>query len=201
MKLFGLQPYRRRRRPRPAASRSTRAPANRLLETFPQMPHHIWVSDFTYIWFQGRWLYVATLMDLFTRQIVGISVLTNHSTQLVLNALLAALSKHPTPQILHSDQGSEYTSTTYATFTQELGITLSMSAKGCPWENGYQESFYSQFKVDLGDPTRFDSLGELVYQIYQTIYPYNHTRIHTALKMSPVMFANKHTALEEVSKI
>ena len=64
-------------------------------------------------------------------------------------------------------------------------------APGCPWENGYQESFHSQFKVDLGDPNRFKTLGELVYTIYQTIYAYNHTRIHTALKMPPEQFALK----------
>ena len=64
-------------------------------------------------------------------------------------------------------------------------------APGCPWENGYQESFYSQFKVDLGDWSRFMSVGELVFVVYQTIYVYNNTRIHSALKMSPVQFAEK----------
>jgi len=67
-----------------------------------------------------------------------------------------------------------------------------MSQKGAPWENGYQESFYSQFKVDLGDPNRFTTLGELVYAIYQTIHSYNHSRIHTKLKMPPAVFAEKH---------
>lgn len=71
-----------------------------------------------------------------------------------------------------------------------------MSQKGCPWENGYQESFYSQFKVDLGDPNRFDHLrgegGELVWQIYKTIYDYNNNRIQTPLKMPPAMFAKRH---------
>ena len=66
-----------------------------------------------------------------------------------------------------------------------------MSAKGSPWQNGYQESFYGKFKIDLGDPNRFDSLGELVFEIYRTIYVYNTTRIHTALKMSPREFAKK----------
>ena len=64
-----------------------------------------------------------------------------------------------------------------------------MSKPGCPWENGYQGSFHSQFKVDFGDPARFKTLGELVYEIYQIIYKYNNTRIHSALRMSPVQFA------------
>jgi transposase InsO family protein len=67
-----------------------------------------------------------------------------------------------------------------------------MSAKGCPWENGYQESFYSQFKVDLGDPGRFATLGELVLAVYQTIYAYNHARIHSILKMPPQLFAEAY---------
>ena len=67
-----------------------------------------------------------------------------------------------------------------------------MSQKGCPWENGYQESFYDKFKVDLGDPNRFNHLGELVWAIYKTIYDYNNTRIQTTLKMPPAEFAKRH---------
>jgi transposase InsO family protein len=76
----------------------------------------------------------------------------------------------------------------------EIGITIARSQKGCPWENGCQESFYSQFKVDLGDPNRFASLGELLTAIYFTIHPYNTTRIHPALKMSPAEFAKIRAA-------
>ena len=65
-------------------------------------------------------------------------------------------------------------------------------APGCPWENGYQESFYAQFKIDLGDPNRFASLGELIYEIAKTIWYYNHSRIHTAIKMPPAVFAQRH---------
>jgi putative transposase len=128
-------------------------------------------------------------MDLYTRRIVGFSVLTNHSVQLVINALFSAVHSLPPPVLLHSDRGSEYTSHDMEHVCNSLGIQQSMSRTACPWENGYQESFYSQFKVDLGDPNRFELLGELVYEIYQTIYTYNHTRIHTALKMAPNQYA------------
>jgi transposase InsO family protein len=80
-----------------------------------------------------------------------------------------------------------------------------MSALGCPWENGYQESFHKGFKLDIGDPNRFDILGELVAAIYQTIGYYNQQRIHSALRMSPAVFAEKYRAgvllkyLEKVS--
>ena len=66
---------------------------------------------------------------------------------------------------LHSDQGSEYDSQKYTTLAEGLGIKISMSAKSSPWENAYQESFYSQFKVDLGRTDRFNELGELIEAI------------------------------------
>lgn len=192
MKIFGIKPYRRRgRKFRKPKGNSTSFP-NLLLTEFPQYPHHIWVSDFTHISFHSRWVYLATSIDLFTREVVGFSVLTTHSVQLVMQAFLSAIHKHPHPVILHSDHGSEYTSRDYISLVAELGITPSMSRKGCPWENGYQESFYDKFKVDLGDPNRFTNLGELVWAICKTIHDYNQTRIHTALKMPPAVFAERH---------
>jgi len=70
-----------------------------------------------------------------------------------------------------------------------------MSRKASPWENGYQESFYSQFKVDLGDPNSFESLGELVAEIYRLIFVYNYFRIHSKLKMPPAVFAARQQEL------
>ena len=102
-----------------------------------------------------------------------------------------ALHNNPRPTVFHSDNGSEYNSEVFIGALETLGVLISRSAPGCPWENGYQESFHSQFKVDFGDPARFKNLGELVYEIYQTIYHYNHKRIHSALRMSPVQFALK----------
>ncbi len=67
-----------------------------------------------------------------------------------------------------------------------------MAGKGCPWENGYQESFCSQFKVELGDPGRLQLLGELMVLIYQQIYYYNQERIHTSLNMAPNAFAGQY---------
>ena len=152
-------------------------------------PNHIWASDFTYLGFKNRTIYVATVMDLFTKRIVGLSILTNHSVQLTMNVLLSALNANPRPVIFHSDNGKEYDAKDFKTILQSLSIQISRSKKGCPWENGYQESFYDKFKVELGDPNRFGSLGELVSAIYETIHYYNYRRIHTALKMSPMEFA------------
>jgi len=191
MKLFGIQPYRRRGK----KWRKTKVVAtfypNLLLTELPAPTNRIWVSDFTPIPFHSRFLYLATIMDLFSREIVGFTVLLNHSVQLVMNALLCAINHHVPPRIIHSDQGSEYTGTDYLTIIKNLGIAVSMSARASPWENGYQESFYSQFKVDLGDPNRFATVGELVLAVYHTIYDYNHQRIHTKLKMPPAIFAQR----------
>lgn len=199
MKLFGIKPYRRRGKKwkKPGKDYSKEYP-NLLLTEFPRYPHHIWASDFTEIHYGKRTLYLATIIDIFTREIVGFSVLLCHSRNLVMNALTTAVHKHPAPVILHSDQGTEYTSKDYIALAENLGIKISMSNKGCPWENGYQEGFYSQFKVDLGDPNRFDHLGELVWAIYKTIYDYNNNRIHSKLKMPPAEFAQRH---EERSKM
>lgn len=75
------------------------------------------------------------------------------------------------------------------------GIEMSYSAKAHPWENGYQESFYNGFKVDLGDPGRFRDVGQLVEAIHLQLYIYNHHRIHLALKMSPKQYLVKQSQL------
>lgn len=189
MKIFGIKAYRRRGRKRKKTGNIKVIYPNLLLVEYPAYPNHIWASDFTYIPFQGRTIYVATVLDLFTRKIVGISVYATHAVQLPLAALMNALQNNARPAIFHSDNGSEYNSAMFTEALQNIGTVISRSAPGCPWENGYQESFYDKFKVDLGDPSRFNTLGELVYEIYQTIYRYNNKRIHTALRMSPVQFA------------
>lgn len=198
MRMFGIKPYRRRSRKFRKPKEKAASFPNLLLTEIPSYPHRIWASDFTHISFHSRWIYLATVIDLFTREIVGFSLLTSHSVQLVTSALLSAVHKYPHPMILHSDHGSEYTSRDYIALSETLGITMSMSRKGCPWENGYQESFYDKFKVDLGDPNRFDTLGELIAAIYETIHAYNNTRIHTALKMPPAIFAKRHQRSNEL---
>jgi transposase InsO family protein len=189
MKLFGIKAYRRRGKKWKKTKNIKVIYPNLLLTEYPSYENHIWVTDFTYIPFQGKTVYVATVLDLFTRKIVGVSVYTTHAVQLTLSAFMNAIWTNARPAILHSDNGSEYNAKVFVEALETVGVMISRSAPGCPWENGYQESFYDKFKIDLGDPNRFKTLGELVYEIYQTIYIYNNTRIHTALKMPPVQFA------------
>ena len=191
MGIFGIKPYRRRGLKYKKTTNIKVIYPNLLLTIYPAYEGHIWATDFTYIWFQGRFVYVATVIDLYTRKVVGLAVYTTHAVTLVIAALMSALSHHARPEIFHSDNGSEYNAAVFIEALQTVGTLISRSAPGCPWENGYQESFYNQFKVDLGDPSRFTTLGEIVLAIYQTIYTYNHTRIHSALKMSPMEFARQ----------
>ncbi len=148
-----------------------------------------WVQDFTHIWFNGMWVYVATILELKTRRILGYSIGLRHDKDLVHRAVLDALSKYPTPPILHSDQGSEYLSYRLRDLGNKLEIELSCSDKGSPWQNGFKERWYGTLKDELGDTKRFKDLSELYEGIALTIYYYNHKRIHTALKMSPVAYA------------
>lgn len=192
MKKYGIKPYRRRGKKYRKPKENGCVFPNLLLTNLPSYQNHIWACDFTHLPWNGRTIYLATIIDIFTREIVGFSIMMNHGVSLVMNALLMAAMKQGRSEILHSDQGSEYTSHIYADLAQSLGIRLSMSRKASPWENGYQESFYNQCKVDLGDLNRFETLGEVAAAIYQHIHYYNTSRIHTALHMAPRKYAMLH---------
>ena len=192
MKIYGIKPYRRRSKKwKKVPKNEGKTYSNLLRIETPQGPGDIYVSDFTHVVYRGAWVYIATILDIYTRECVGVSVLSTHATILVSSCYLNAILHRAPPRIIHSDQGSEYKSHEYTTLVEQRGTLISMSAPGCPWENGYQESFYDKLKVDLGDPNRFDSLGELVAEIYRLIYVYNTTRIHTSLGMSPLQFAQR----------
>ena len=188
MRKFGIKPYRRRGRKWRKKKAIPFIYPNLLTTIIPSYRSHVWAADFTEVWHRGRWVYIATVIDLYVREVVGLSVSLRKGAPLTLQALGNALLAHPPPLIFHSDNGREYEAKALVAVLQELGILISRSHPGCPWENGYQESFYDKFKVELGDPNRFATLGELVAEIYRTVWAYNHTRIHSALKMPPLTF-------------
>lgn len=189
MRSFGIKARRRRgRKWRKKPKNVVIQYSNLLREIVPLYPSHVWVADFTELCFRGKVIYLATVMDVFTREIVGWAVSTRHNLLLVEQALFSALLHRSRPTIFHSDNGSEYDAHAFVSALREIGTEISRITPGCPWENGYQESFYGRLKTSLGDPNRFGSLGELVYAIYQELHRYNQTRIHSALTMSPVAF-------------
>jgi putative transposase len=148
-----------------------------------------WVQDFTYLWFQHAWYYPAVVLDVETRQIMGWKLGASHTSELTYGAVLDALSKHPSPAILHSDQGTEYLSYKHRDLCDQREIQLSCSAPGKPWQNGYMERWFGTFKTELGTIARFDDLAKLHEGIALQVHYYNTTRIHTALKMSPAAYA------------
>lgn len=194
MRLFGIKPYRRRGRKYRKAKPQDEVYPNLLQLVTPSYEGCVWAADFTHLLFRGIDVSVATTIDLFTRKVVGVAVSTKHDARLIIGAFGNALLAHRRPAIFHSDNGSEYHAKSFRRMLTELGLSISRSKKGCPWENGYQESFYDKFKVDLGDPNRFSSLGELTAAIYETIHVYNTERIHSALRMPPAQFALLHAA-------
>jgi putative transposase len=201
MHIYDIKPFRRRGK-KPAY---TKAPSmadailpNLIADYFPVATGDVWVSDFTYLWYRDHFIYVATVMDLYSREIVGYHISNRHDTALIAAAFYDAPETHGRPRILHSDRGSEYLSQIYIELATNCGIEMSYSAKAHPWENGYQESFYQGFKLDLGDPGRLETVGQLVEAIHLQLYIYNHHRIHLALRMAPRQYLVKQHALVAV---
>jgi len=198
MGLFNIKPYKRKARwkkPQDCGNPPTNYP-NLIKGTCPIKPRVIYAGDFTYLRWNNRFIYLATFLDIFTRETVGWSISTKHTESLVTEAFIDAVIKNGKPLIVHTDQGSEYRSQEYISLMRELGVQISMSKKGSPWENGYQESFYDNFKTDLGlEFERFTTIGEFVEAIHSTIQKYNTQRIHTKLKMSPLSFKQRFLSL------
>ncbi len=158
-----------------------------------QDTHQVWSSDFTHLYFKGMQFYVATVLDEYSKQIVGYSIALHHSKELILQAIQNAIWKtKQTPVYLHSDQGSEYRSYEYFEALKRYNISASMSKKSSPWENGSQESFYGKFKFELWNLNRFSTFGEVIETIHKYFYYYNNFRIHTRLKMTPKEFEKLH---------
>ncbi len=152
----------------------------------------VWFADFTYLKVRDSFLYLATVIDGYTKEVLGFAISKRHNRQLVKAATLEAIAfRKKLPQYFHTDQGSEYQSEEHLKLLEGMGVRVSMSEKGSPWQNGHQESFYSQFKLELGNLNHL-SEGEIVERIYQQIYYYNHLRIHTTLKMSPRKYYLNH---------
>jgi transposase InsO family protein len=148
-----------------------------------------WVQDFTHLRFGGEEHYLAVVLDLKTRQVVGWRLGTRHSSELTLAAMLDALSKYEAPAILHSDQGSEYLSYKHQELCQRMEITLSCSKRASPWQNGFMERWFGNFKLELGNPGKHKDLAQLHEAIALAIFYYNTKRIHSALRMSPAAYA------------
>jgi len=204
MKKFGIKPYRRKAKFRIKKADLNKTPTifgNLIQGLIINRPNQVWCTDFTYINYRSQVIYLATIIDKYTREIVGFNISLFHNRFLVIGVLLNALETHQKPEIIHSDQGSEYDSEDFINLVKSLGINLSMSKKGSPWENAYQESWYGKFKGEFGDFNRFETIGELIEEIYRQIYYYNHSRIHTSLKTNPCQFKINYLLNQDTDKL
>lgn len=156
------------------------------------LPGQIWSSDLTYLKFMGRFLYLAVVKDLISKQVISFNVSDQHDSGLILKTLKEAIFKADSwPLILHSDRGREYLSRECISFLESLGIKISVSDPGSPWQNGWSESFFSILKTESGDLNRFENTGELVEYLYGYLNYYNNDRIQLKLKMSPVQYLKR----------
>jgi len=152
----GLQARRKRRRsPGDTGPRPEHSIAPNLLqrEFDAAGPNRKWAADFTYIWTEECWLYVAVALDLYSRRVVGWSMQPQMTAQLVIDALMMAVWRRGKPRELlhHSDQGSQYTSEMFQRLLLDQGITCSMSRRGNCWDNAAMESFFSSLKTERVD--------------------------------------------------
>ena len=166
---------------------------NRLAEApKPTAPNQIWVQDITYIETNEGWLYLAAILDLYSRKIVGWAMSERIDTSLTLKALAMALLHRDPPKDLlcHSDRGVQYASAAFRAALAQAGFIPSMSRKGNCYDNAYIESFWSTLKLDLVYRRDFATRQEARREIFDYIEVfYNRQRSHTALNcLSPVDF-------------
>lgn len=159
-------------------------------------PDRYWVGDITYIETSQGWLYLATVIDLFSRQVVGWSMSDNLKSQLVNDALLMAIWKRKPSKglIWHTDRGSQYASQSHLRILSQHHITQSMSRKGDCWDNAVAESFFHTLKTELINNRIFKSREEAKHVIFEYIEVfYNRIRIHsTNGYLSPVEYEQNY---------
>ncbi len=158
-------------------------------------PNEVWVTDVTYVWTQEGWLYLAVILDLYARRVVGWAASDANDTKLALAALsMATMSRRPAPGLIHhSDRGSPYASADYRRALDAHGIVPSMSRKGDCWDNAVAESFFSTLKIELVHDADYDthraaaaSIGNYIDRFY------NPERRHSRLDyISPIEFELK----------
>lgn len=161
-------------------------------------PDRVWVSDITYIPTDEGWLYLATVMDLFHKKIVGWSMSERITKEVAVSALQMAIERRR-PQkglIHHSDRGSQYASGEYQKKLSEHEMLCSMSRKGDPWDNAPMESFFGTLKTELVHDRRYRSRVEARGDIFEYIEVfYNRIRLHSTLGMkSPEAYEVAHYA-------
>jgi len=153
-------------------------------EFSPDAPNKKWAGDITYLWTKEGWLFLAVIVDLFSRQVVGWSMDERITKELTLSALRMGLRRRNPPEGLlhHSDRGSQYAATAYRKLLEARGAVCSMSRKGNCWDNAVVESFFHTLKTELVHHECFETREEARRKIFEWIELfYNRQRLHSAL--------------------
>jgi putative transposase len=199
MRAKGLRGRKKNRRcPRTTDSRHGRpTPANQLATTRPTGPNQVWVTDITYLHTAEGWLYLAAILDLWSRRVVGWATASTLHATLVHTALRQAVRNRQPPKGLlhHSDRGSQYVDEQYLQLLAVYGMARSMSRAGNCYDNAVMESFWSTLKsdteLDILVPASRSEAELAVFDYIETFY--NPTRRHTSLgSVSPVAFENQN---------
>jgi putative transposase len=157
-------------------------------------PNQKWAADFTYVWTSEGWLFVAVVLDLYSRRVVGWSMQPTMTSQLVMDALLMAIFRRGRPKAVlhHSDQGSPYTSEDFQRLLESHGIVCSMSRRGNCWDNAAMESFFSTLKTERLSRRHYRTRNDLRADVFDYIERfYNPRRRHSTIGyVSPMQFEN-----------
>lgn len=189
MRGMGIVPETQRRTKTTIRNATHAVAPNELARDFKaKRPNERWVADITYVWTSEGWAYVAVILDLFSRAVVGWSVSATPNTSLTLTALEKALSaRRPEYGLLHhSDRGCQYTSAEYRAKLAELNVDVSMSRVGNCWDNAVAESFFSTLKTELIRRRSWSNRAELRSALFEYIEVfYNRRRLHSAIGYKP----------------
>jgi putative transposase len=200
MRKCGIKARRRRKYRVTTDSKHSSPVADNLLarEFFSTGPNQVWASDITYIWTMEGWLYLATILDLHSRMVVGWSMGERIDRGLVLDALSMAVGRRsPGPGLIHhSDRGCQYASNDYQAALDEHEMLCSMSRKGDCWDNAVAESFFSTLKTERVHHRLYRSRDEARRDIFEYIEVfYNRVRLHSTLGyLSPAQFESSTLA-------
>lgn len=195
----------RRRAPRTTVADPAASPApERLGRDFnPEAPNRVWVTDITYLRVEGRWCYLAAIVDCYSRLVVGWSLADHMRTDLCLDALSDAIARRrPRPGLLHhSDRGCQYTSHEYQKALRSADMKCSMSRKGNCWDNAVAESFWATLKRELTDDIEWQSIAELETALFEYIEVYyNRKRLHSSLDyMTPQEYNDSYKPAAEAA--
>jgi transposase InsO family protein len=199
MRQAGLRSRRRpRRRVRTTDSAHQRPVAPNLLRRNfgAATPNEKWVGDIVAIWTNEGWVYLATLLDTYSRYIVGWAMSAHRDEALVTAALRMALARRDIPDTLihHTDRGSQYTADDYLALLHAHGIQVSMSGKGDPYDNAMMESFFSTLRAELTELERFHTRQQAQTAVFEFIEVfYNRQRLHSSLSYrSPEAYETAH---------